>query len=206
MMYLRFFYQIRQSWGTISIRRAVRGIFSMPFKFLWGGLVLLQCIASAASASDIELATTFNNRANLYLIQLNPLAAKSDTARLDTAIAYYQKAVQLDPNDPGIKLNLGIAYLIKNDTTLADACFEQGLAQCDTSLERAFSLLGIEIETPKKEKASAANTSKEPIKYRLKKAQIKIKKPEPRGPSKPNVPKGPKSIDPQQAKVYLYQK
>jgi tetratricopeptide (TPR) repeat protein len=213
-MYHRLFHQKLKSRGKNAFFGLIQLIFFMQFVLFFDGTTIPQLAVSQVNTPDVNLAAIFNNRANQYLIQLNRIDSKSDCAKLDTAIAYYQKAIELDSNDGGIKLNLGIAYLVKGDTTAADSCFELGLIQCDSSLEKTFFLLQIETGAKKEDKGSAANVSKEKLKKRIQGAKMKIDSKKTSGTAsssagrKPKIIRvaGPRGLDPQQVKDYLYYK
>lgn len=54
--------------------------------------------------------------------------ANSDPPELEEAIRFYQAALALQPNSPGIYLNLGVAFLEKNRTEEAIAAFDTAIA------------------------------------------------------------------------------
>jgi len=160
-------------------------------------------------ATPSDTAAIYNTLGNAILLKLQP--GNINAAKLDTAIMYYQKAIELDPDDGGIKLNLAITYLVKGDTTTADSCFVVALAQCDSSLSKTYYLLGIKEET-EEGRGTSKNVTKNKLKERLNEASKKLssKKTKPGKDTKKKPvlapPGGPKQLDPQEAKEYLYWK
>jgi len=161
-----------------------------------------------------DTAATYNNLANLYLLQ-----SELDSTKLDTAISYYQEAIKRDTSDGGIKLNLAIAYLVKGDTVAADSCFSEGLSDCDSNLAKAFFLLTIDFDSEKEMKGMPGDVTKGKIIKRLKKAAAKLRtKKQSAGKSKKSPastgsaarrtsrPAGPRHLNPGDVKKYLYWK
>jgi tetratricopeptide (TPR) repeat protein len=156
-----------------------------------------------------DTASTYNNLANLYLLE-----SKLDSTNLDTAISYYHEAIKRDTSDGGIKLNLAIAYLVIGDTIAADCYFTSGLANCDSNLAKAYYLLTIELDSGEETRGMPGDITKNKIKNRLKKAadKLKTKKPltdldkESQKTKPTRVAGGRKHLNPQEAKKYLYWK
>lgn len=165
------------------------------------------------TASDS--AAIYNTRGNTCLLQLHNKQKTLDTLKLNTAIMNYQKAIEMDPDDGGIKLNMAIAYMIKGDTTMADSFFASGLAQCDSSLFKVFNLLSMDTESEEKTKGATAYIAEDKIKERVRKAakKIKPKRKTSKGKGDKTKKKGPetgsggeKRLDILEAKKFLYWK
>jgi hypothetical protein len=174
--------------------------------------------------AESDSAAIWNNLANTYLERTD-----EDSAAFDTAIVFYQRAIALAPEDPGIKLNFSIAYLMKDDTTNADSLFWMGYMQAGSSIERVYSLLGMKYERSAKDKGTARNLTEADLQEWMNdtvvkrstrsggakaggsQLQDKEKKSPPSGKSKSSQDKkkptrsgGKKSLDPDEIKNYLY--
>jgi hypothetical protein len=62
---------------------------------------------------------------------------------IDTALLCYTQAIVHDPEDPGLKVNLGIANLVKNDTSAAESQFVDAFELCNRSRDKLYALLGL---------------------------------------------------------------
>jgi hypothetical protein len=159
-----------------------------------------------------DSAAIWNNFANTYLER-----AGEDSAVIDTAIFYYRKARLKAPDDGGIALNLAIAYLLQGKDGIADSLFRVGYAQSDSSLEKVYSLLGMDFEETPQDKGTAGSITEAELRERIaasadskkkkkneKPPKSKTKKPAPK--PKPTRPGGSKSLDPREVRNYLYWK
>jgi len=156
-------------------------------------------------------AMTLNNLGNTYLIK-----SKTDSANPDIAIDYYNQAIEKEPNDPGIKLNLGIAYLIKGYNEKADSLFKAAFIQCEKSREKVYHLLGMDYKAPLTDKGTVQTMTETQLKENLEKSFSKvgpkkiksknkkrtIKKKDKK--KKPTRRGGTKSLNPDELKNYLY--
>lgn len=185
-------------------------LFTLVCLIFFGGFFTNTAnLKAEPNPASPDTAATYNNLANLYLLQ-----SELDAAKLDTAISYYQEAIKRDTSDGGIKLNLAIAYLVIGDTVAADYYFISGLADCDSNLAKALYLLTIELDPGEETKAMPGNVTKDKIKKRLKKAADKLKtKKQSTGESKKSkkpkstrIAGGRKHLNPSEVKKYLYWK
>lgn len=180
-------------------------IYKAKWTLIAGVLVLLfqnslhsQNIETAGSAAaKSDTAALYNNLANIYFME-----SGTQPAKLDTAILFYRNAYQRDKTDAGILLNMALAFLVKNDTLLADSLFEQALTMLDTSAQKAAYLLKINLQE-EAEYGTAKIITTEEIKYQLKKAESKKKKKKKR--KKVPTRRGRiKSIQPSDLQKHLY--
>jgi tetratricopeptide (TPR) repeat protein len=159
---------------------------------------------------QFDSAAAWNNLANSYLIN-----AGEDSNAIDTAIAYYHRAIALAPEAAGIKLNLAIAYLMKDDTTKADSLFRVGCEQAG-SIEEVYRLLGMKYERFDQDRSATPSVTEQEVRDRVKKgaappAGDKNKKPPSsqqskpdKGKERPKKPSGKKSIDPKEINRFLH--
>ena len=164
---------------------------------------IMQRFQEQYSITASDSAALLNNLANLYLIM--------DSTKLDTAIEYYHRAIKKDNSEPGFKLNLAIAYLMKNDTTLADQYFTLGLSQCDNRPERAYALLKLEIKSSKSEKGRPEEITETELKKRINASAKRLKSQKEKRKIKQEKERetrraGPKSLDPDVIKEHLFWK
>ena len=193
-------------------KRSARLIWSL---FLFSIASEQTGIAGVASLSsprleveNAELAASLNLLGNSYLKR-----ATEVHAFVDTAINYYSKAIEYDPEDAGIKLNLGIAYLVIDDTLTADSLFQAAYVQSSNSLEKLFALLGLDYDESKFKKGTPQSVTEEKLRASIENSVSKDKN---KGSSSPgdsksvkkkkrgHSPAGPKSLNPAEVNEFLY--
>lgn len=165
-------------------------MISLTILYFYNNSVYAQKASKPQNKSAI--AALLNNRANRYLELMD-----ENPTKLDTAIIYYQKAIQLAPEDAGIKLNLGIASFVQEDSLAADSLFREAWIQTGKSLKKVFNLLSMSYDESKEEKALARNISENAIRQAIIASTGKK-------PKKGQRPAGPKKLDPGDVKKFLY--
>ncbi|MDW8109582.1 MAG: tetratricopeptide repeat protein [Candidatus Kryptonium sp.] len=78
-------------------------------------------------------AVTYNSLGNIYFL-------KNEAQK---AFEFYKKSTELDPNDGGVYLNIGLLLYLNDDTETAKQFFELAISKFD-SPQKAYEILGIE--------------------------------------------------------------
>jgi tetratricopeptide (TPR) repeat protein len=108
--------------------------------------------------------SVLNNIGNIYLLK----------GRVEEANEYYRKAKGLDPDDGGIKFNIGLASFLMEDEKGALGMLQEALESFPT-IKEASNVLGFElIEAGVYLKGKAGKISKEEVKQLLEKALKKV--------------------------------
>ena len=197
----------------VRIDRFFRGLVLFCIIFLFGDVNKLFCSQKESHhskpyyATRADSAAGLNNLANIYLSQI-----RYDSTKLDTAVMYYHQAINSDEKEAGFKLNLAIAYLLKGDTLKSNHFFRLGIAQCDSSREKVYHLLKLDIGTYQSEKGKPKKVSENILKKNIddqtNKLMSKKEKEEKKhtGKVRRTKPAGPKSLDPVVVKEHLFWK
>ena len=123
--------------------------------------------------SKYQTASAYNNLGNIYFLKNQP----------EKAIEYYQKSIELDPNDGGVYLNAGLLYYLNGNPERAQELFAEAISKFE-SKEEAYRVLGIEDilrelsgVAAEKEEISKKKISKEELRNLIEQAaKVKGKK------------------------------
>ncbi len=69
--------------------------------------------------------------------------AAQQSALLDTAVVINSRAIEYDPDDPGLMVNLAITNLIKGDTLAASNLFVMAFVLCEDNFDQLYALMGL---------------------------------------------------------------
>ncbi len=83
--------------------------------------------------SKFSGAVTYNSLGNIYFLKNEPLKA----------LEFYNKSIELDPNDGGVYLNIGLLFYLNDEPQTAREFFELAMSKFKTP-EEAYEVLGIE--------------------------------------------------------------
>jgi len=62
---------------------------------------------------------------------------------LDTAVVIYSRAIEYDPDDPGLMVNLAITNLVKGDTLAANNLFVMAFVLSEEDFNQLYALMGL---------------------------------------------------------------
>ncbi|MEW6609580.1 MAG: PorV/PorQ family protein [bacterium] len=125
---------------------------------------------------DTEYSPAYNNLANIYCL-------KGDVT---LAHKYYHNAIEKDPVDGGIYLNLGVFYTLLDKKDIALEMFINALRLYD-DYQSAYQALGLDQEAIEKAEEPTIRLSRIEIKQLLNEAKQKVKKPK-KEKLKPHIP------------------
>jgi len=94
----------------------------------------------------------------------------------EAALRHCMTAVDSEPDDPGIWLNLGILRYSSGEADAAESALSEGLARCD-GFEDACRLLGLQVADDDSRAAAAALTSEE-VRALLREVLLQLPAPE----------------------------
>ncbi len=91
--------------------------------------------------ANLDSAAYWTGQGNFEVMQ-----AVEDSTAIDRAIDFYMKARRLAPEEEGVLLNLGIIYLMIDDTLSADEMFGDAYELSGGSFKTLFAKLGLHYE------------------------------------------------------------
>jgi hypothetical protein len=119
--------------------------------------------------------------------------AAQQSALLDTAVVIYSRAIEYDPDDPGLMINLAITNLVKGDTLTANNLFVMAFVLSEEDFNQLYALMGLkhgQVKYPPENPLHAAES--------ILRATIE------NSVAKADAEAGAESITPEEAKEFLY--
>lgn len=110
--------------------------------------------------SKFSGAVTYNSLGNIYFLKNEP----------QKALEFYKKSTDIDPNDGGVYLNIGLLFYLNDDKETAQEFFNIAVSKFE-SLEKAYEALG--IEDILKELEGVAAEKKDVSKKQISKEELK---------------------------------
>ncbi len=110
--------------------------------------------------SKFSGAVTYNSLGNIYFLKNEP----------EKALEFYRKSTDIDPDDGGVYLNIGLLFYLSGEEQMAQEFFSIAISKFE-SPEKAYEVLG--IEDILKELESVAAEKKDVSKKRVSKEELK---------------------------------
>lgn len=148
---------------------------------------------------------------NLYGNDCIRQASQKPDQKLDlikTSLLCYVQALEHDPNDPGLLVNLAIASLLADDTAGAEGRFVDAFKQSQEDFQKLFALLGLKSDHSKFAEGTPLNVVEKILRTTIKNCIEKDGTPTPKPPNQTifgeDSPSGSPGITAEEAKEFLY--
>jgi tetratricopeptide (TPR) repeat protein len=148
---------------------------------------------------------------NLYGNDCIRQASQKPDQKLDliqTALLCYQQALEHDPNDPGLMVNLAFANLLAGDTPAAESQFVDAFKQSQQDFNKLFALLSLKYGHNKFAEETPLSVVEKTLRTTIKECVEKNGAPTPKTPNQSilgeDSPAGVQGIAAEDAKEFLY--
>ncbi len=148
---------------------------------------------------------------NMYGNDCIRQASQRPDQKLDlikTALLCYQQALEHDPNDPGLIVNLAIANLLTGDTPGAEAQFVDAFKQSQQDFQELFALLRLKYDHNKFAEETPLSAVEKILRTTIKNSVEKNGTPTSNTPNQlilgESSPTGTPGITAEEAKEFLY--
>jgi hypothetical protein len=127
---------------------------------------------------------------------------------INTALLCYEQAVEHDPNDPGLPVNLAIASLLIGDTPGAEGWFLDAFKHCQEDFQKLFALLSLKYDHQKFAEETPLSGVEKILRTTIKNCIEKEGTPTPKPPNQSifgeGSPTGSPGLTAEEAKEFLY--
>ncbi|MCI0696375.1 tetratricopeptide repeat protein [candidate division KSB1 bacterium] len=154
-----------------------------------------------------KIAAVLNLYGNDYIRQ----ASQKPDQKLDlikTALLCYEQALEQDPKDPGLLVNLAIANLLIGDTPGAENQFVDAFKQSQQDFQKLFALLSLKYDHNKFAEETPLSVVEKVLRTTIKNCVEKDGAPTPKTPNQSvlgeSSPTGTQGITAEEAKEFLY--
>jgi hypothetical protein len=121
--------------------------------------------------------------------------AAQQSALLDTAVVIYSRAIEYDPDDPGLMVNLAIANMVKGDAMAARNLFVMAFVLSGDDFAQLYALIGLKHGQVKYPHENPLHTAESILRATIENSVAKA-----------GAEADTKSITPEEAKEFLYVK